>query len=76
MNTNMTAIDRAARVGLGLFLFATPILELRTYPYNLIGLVLMLTAAVGYCPIYGALRALFRSKHASTLSPGVARRTA
>jgi len=58
MKTNVIPIDRSVRMGLGSLLLASPLLELHTYPYNLLGLVLIGTAAVGFCPIYGALSAL------------------
>jgi len=58
MKTNLSHLDRAIRVGSGLFLLATPILDLKTYPYNLFGAVLIATAAVGFCPLYAAVRAI------------------
>ena len=62
MKTNMIEIDRAIRIGGGLFLLATPILDLHTYPYNLLGAVFIATALVGFCPIYGAVSALLPKK--------------
>jgi hypothetical protein len=56
MKTNLADFDRAARTALGLFLLATPILDLRTYPFNLIGIVLIATALAGYCPLYSVVR--------------------
>ncbi|HTQ04718.1 MAG TPA: DUF2892 domain-containing protein [Polyangiaceae bacterium] len=58
MSFNVAPIDQAIRIGLGLFVVATPVLDLHTYPYSLLGLVLMGTGLVGFCPIYAALRAL------------------
>jgi len=58
MKTNVVLADRTVRMGLGSLLLASPLLELHTYPYNLLGLVLMGTAAVGWCPIYGAFSAV------------------
>ena len=55
MKTNVVLADRTARMGLGMLLLASPLLELRTYPFNLLGLVLIMTAAIGYCPLYAAL---------------------
>jgi hypothetical protein len=52
MKTNVTLIDRTVRVGVGMLLLASPLLELHTYPLNLLGLVLVATGAVGYCPLY------------------------
>jgi hypothetical protein len=56
MKTNLADFDRAARGGLGLFLLATPILDLPTYPYNLLGIVLIATSLIGYCPMYSVAR--------------------
>lgn len=50
MKCNVNPIDGSIRAALGLLLLATPILDFHTYPYNYLGLVLMLTAVVGYCP--------------------------
>ena len=58
MKTNLLHLDRAIRMGGGLFLLATPILNLKTYPYNLFGAVLIATAVAGLCPLYAAFRAL------------------
>jgi hypothetical protein len=58
MKCNMVPLDAAIRVGLGLALVASPLLELGTYPYSLLGLVPLLTGLVGYCPLYSAARAL------------------
>ena len=57
MKRNIVLIDRTIRIGLGMSLLASPLLELPTYPLNLLGLVLIGTAAVGYCPLYGLLGA-------------------
>ena len=55
MKTNVTLIDRTIRVGAGMLLLASPLLELHTYPFNLVGIVLMATGVVGYCPLYRVL---------------------
>lgn len=55
MKTNVVLADRTARLGLGLVLLASPLLELHTYPFNLLGIVLIATGAVGYCPLYRIL---------------------
>lgn len=55
MKLNVSLVDRTVRFGVGMSLLATPLLELPTYPVNLLGAVLVLTAAAGYCPIYGLL---------------------
>jgi Protein of unknown function (DUF2892) len=58
MKRNVSLVDRTVRFGVGMGLLATPLLELPTYPVNLLGVVLVLTAAAGYCPIYGLLSVL------------------
>lgn len=55
MKTNVVLADRTARLGLGLLLLASPLLEVHTYPFNLLGIVLIATAAIGYCPLYQLL---------------------
>ncbi len=55
MKTNVVLADRTVRMGLGMLLLASPLLELPTYPFNLLGLVLIVTAAIGYCPLYAVL---------------------
>ncbi len=64
MKHNVVLAERSARIGLGALLLASPLLELPTYPFNLAGLVLMATAALGYCPLYGLLSS-FRPKRAA-----------
>jgi hypothetical protein len=56
MKTNTAPLDRALRVGLGFFFFATPALELGTAPYNFLGLLVMATGFIGFCPLYSLLR--------------------
>jgi hypothetical protein len=63
MKTNVVLADRTVRMGAGMLLLASPLLELPTYPLNLLGLVLIATGAIGYCPIYGLFSAL-QPKHA------------
>jgi hypothetical protein len=58
MKANVVLLDRTIRVGLGMLLVASPLLELHTYPFNLLGLVLIATATIGYCPLYGLFSAL------------------
>jgi hypothetical protein len=62
MKTNVVPVDRTIRMGLGMLLLATPALELRTYPFNLLGLVLIGTAAIGFCPLYRAVTTLIPSR--------------
>jgi hypothetical protein len=52
MKSNVVLIDRTARVGLGMLALASPLLEIPSYPFNLLGLVLVVTGFVGYCPLY------------------------
>ena len=59
MNTHLVPLDRGIRSAVGMFLIATPVLDLPTYPYNLFGIVLVATALAGYCPLYAAVRGLF-----------------
>lgn len=58
MKTNVVPFDRALRSGGGLLLLATPLLELPTFPYNLLGIVLMASGLVGFCPAYALGRAI------------------
>jgi hypothetical protein len=55
MKSNVVLAERSIRMAVGTLLLASPLLELSTYPLNLLGLVLIATAAVGYCPLYGLL---------------------
>ena len=60
--THLWPFDRAVRVSGGVFLFATPALNFHTYPWNLLGLAVMLTGFLGFCPLYELVartRALF-----------------
>jgi hypothetical protein len=52
MTTNVANFDRAARAWLGMMILATPLLELNSYPYSLIGLIPLVTGLAGYCPLY------------------------
>jgi hypothetical protein len=58
MKANIVLADRTLRIGAGMLLLASPLLDLHTYPFNLLGLVLIATAAVGYCPVYSLFSAL------------------
>ena len=66
MKPNVVLVERTIRMSLGFLLLASPLLEIRSYPFNLLGLVLIATAAVGYCPLYAAFSALRpkRAQHA------------
>jgi hypothetical protein len=68
MKPNVILAERSTRMGLGAVLLASPLLELPTYPFNLLGLVLMVTAAAGYCPLYGLLSS-FRPGSATKGAP-------
>jgi hypothetical protein len=61
MKNNIVLIDRTARVALGMLAVASPLLEIPSYPFNLLGLVLVATGLVGYCPLY-ALFTVFGAK--------------
>ncbi len=52
MRRNVALLDRTARIWTGMMILASPLLELGTGPYNLLGLVLVGSGAVGFCPIY------------------------
>ena len=64
MKSNVVLIDRTARVGFGMLVLASPLLEIPSYPFNLLGLVLAATGFVGYCPLY-ALFTGFAPKRAA-----------
>lgn len=55
MKANVPLIDRTLRVGAGMLLLASPLLELHTYPFNLLGIVPLATGFVGFCPLYRLL---------------------
>jgi hypothetical protein len=58
MKPNVVLADRTIRLGAGMLLLASPLLEIPSYPFNLLGLVLIGTGLAGYCPIYGFFSAL------------------
>lgn len=66
MITNLWPFERAVRVSGGMFLFASPSLNLHTYPWNLLGLVLAITGFVGFCPLYASASGLRRLFSGST----------
>lgn len=68
MKANVVLADRSIRLGLGMLLLASPLLELPTYPFNLLGLVLVATALLGFCPIYAAL-SVFKPKSSDAGKP-------
>jgi hypothetical protein len=74
MKANVVLFDRTIRIGLGMLLLASPLLELRSYPFNLLGLVLVATALVGYCPVYGIFAALTSRRPAAPRLALVSRR--
>jgi len=55
-------------MGLGTLLLASPLLEFHSYPFNLLGLVLIATAAFGYCPLYSVF-SVFRPKSPQPSGP-------
>jgi hypothetical protein len=50
-STNVGGLDRALRVIIGVVLLALVFVGPRTY-WGLVGLVPLLTAAIGNCPLY------------------------
>jgi hypothetical protein len=60
MKSNVVLIERTSRVGLGMLALASPLLEIPSYPFNLLGLVLVATGMVGYCPVYSLFTVLGR----------------
>jgi hypothetical protein len=66
MKPNVVLAERTIRLGLGMLLLASPLLELPTFPFNLLGLVLIVTGTVGYCPLY-RLFALGKSNRQASL---------
>jgi hypothetical protein len=61
----MLPIEAGVRAFLGMLLVASPLLDLNTSPYHLLGIVLMATGVAGYCP----LKALARQVGAQRPSP-------
>jgi hypothetical protein len=51
MKTNMLPIEAGIRALVGMLLLASPLLDLPTFPFNLIGIVLVATGVVSYCPL-------------------------
>jgi hypothetical protein len=72
MKTNMALIDRTVRVGVGMSLLATPLLEFSTFPYNLLGLIPLVTGFVGFCPLYSVFGS-GEARRAAIPAHGVAR---
>lgn len=58
MKPNVVLLERTLRIGLGMLLLASPLLEIHSYPFNLLGIVLILTGVIGFCPLYGIFSAL------------------
>jgi hypothetical protein len=55
MKPNLGSLDRAVRIVAGLVLLSLVFVGPRT-PWGWIGLVPLLTAFVGFCPLYGVCR--------------------
>ena len=64
MKRNVVLADRTFRVAAGMLVLASPLLDFPSYPFNLLGLILIGTGFVGYCPIYGLLSSLSSSHDA------------
>jgi hypothetical protein len=58
MKVNIATFERTARIWVGMTILATPLLELGTSPYHLLGLIPLVSGLVGYCPLYGLVKAL------------------
>lgn len=70
MKANIVLADRTFRIGAGMLLLVSPLLDMPTYPFNLLGLLPIATAAVGYCPLYGLLSALRPTGRRTVDGPG------
>lgn len=68
MKPNTLLTERTVRFAVGMFLTASPVLELHTYPYNLLGPILVATAALGYCPLR-ALLSVFTDRGNQAVEP-------
>jgi hypothetical protein len=56
MNTNVGNFDRVARVIIGLALLAFAFMSTNAYAWiGYIGVVPLLTAAIGWCPLYSLI---------------------
>jgi hypothetical protein len=54
ISRNQSSVDRAARLIIGIVLLSLVFVGPQT-PWGLLGLVPLLTAAVGWCPLYSVL---------------------
>jgi len=61
MNFDIPKLDAGLRSGIGMLLLASPLLELHTYPLNLVGIVLIATGVASWCPLYALGRLLISS---------------
>jgi hypothetical protein len=52
MKCNMSPLEAGIRAGVGMFLLASPLLNLHTYPLSLLGIVLIATGTASVCPLY------------------------
>jgi hypothetical protein len=52
MKCNMSPLEAGIRSGVGMFLVASPLLNLHTYPLSLLGAVLIATGMASVCPLY------------------------
>ena len=55
MKKNEGAVDRGVRVVVGLVLLSLTVVGPKT-PWGYVGLVPLVTGAIGFCPLYGLLR--------------------
>lgn len=65
---NLVPLEMGARVLVGLPLLASPVLNFPTYPYNLLGIVLLATGVSGYCPLKALVQKLFSRQGSDTTS--------
>jgi hypothetical protein len=70
MKCNMNPLDAAIRASVGMLLIASPLLELQTYPYSLLGLVPLVTGLLSFCPLYAAARIPTAPREARRLRHG------
>lgn len=55
MKCNMSPLEAGIRCGAGMFVLASPLLDLHTYPLSLLGAVLIATGMASVCPLYSLL---------------------
>jgi hypothetical protein len=76
MKVNIATLERTARMWAGMMILATPLLELDTSPYHLLGLIPFVTGFVGFCPLYALIRAVSGPKRKGLSQPALSERRA